>query len=86
MPPFFARLETSPIMRGGQKQRPNAGILDPANQLGNPRKAFEGVEGCGKCWEASLGARNAYLPIMGQFGAIERSISAFERYKLNLFF
>ena len=38
-----------------------------ANQLGNPRKAFEGVEGRGKCWEASLGARNAYLPIIGQF-------------------
>ncbi len=26
--------------------------LIPANQMGNPRKAFEGVEGCGECWEA----------------------------------
>ncbi len=40
MPPFFARLETSPIMRGGQKQRPNAGILDPAN-LGGRVKTYD---------------------------------------------
>ena len=26
-----------------------------ANQMGNPRKAFEGVEGCGECWEANWG-------------------------------
>ena len=23
--------------------------------MGNPRKAFEGVEGCGECWEANWG-------------------------------
>ena len=28
---------------------PQKKSIESANQMGNPRKAFEGVEGCGEC-------------------------------------